>query len=95
MHPFLRGSRDTTREGDAGRRQAAAAVSSDGDTCFGTHHLVFAEDANHRLSTSSGGGGGAVGWLNTKLLDETHDEEKAQGWRALILDTNSNGSRDE
>jgi hypothetical protein len=31
------------------------------DTCFGTHHLQFAEDANHTLWTSSGGGGGAVG----------------------------------
>ncbi|MGB2889565.1 MAG: carboxypeptidase-like regulatory domain-containing protein [Candidatus Acidiferrales bacterium] len=63
-------------------------------TCFGTHHLVFAEDANDTLWTSSGGGGGAVGWLNTKMFDETHDEEKSQGWTALILDTNGNGKRD-
>jgi len=48
------------------------------NTCFGTHHLVFAEDANNTLWTSSGGGGGAVGWLNTKGFDETHDEEKSQ-----------------
>jgi hypothetical protein len=65
------------------------------DTCFGTHHLVFAEDANNTLWTSSGGGGGAVGWLNTKMFDETHDEQKSQGWTALILDTNGNGKRDE
>src|SRR5436190_3418190 len=65
------------------------------NTCFGTHHLVFAEDANNTLWTSSGGGGGAVGWLNTKMFDETHDEEKSQGWTALILDTNGNGKRDE
>jgi hypothetical protein len=65
------------------------------DTCFGTHHLVFAEDRNNTLWTSSGGGGGAVGWLNTKMFDETHDEEKSQGWTALILDTNANGKRDE
>jgi hypothetical protein len=56
--------------------------------------LVFAEDANNTLWTSSGGGGGAVGWLNTKLFDQTHDEEKSQGWTALILDTNGNGKRD-
>src|SRR5207247_352793 len=37
------------------------------NTCFGTHHLVFAEDANNTLWTSSGGGGGAGGWLNTKM----------------------------
>ena len=36
-----------------------------------------------------------VGWLNTKMFDETHDEQKSQGWTALILDTNGNGKRDE
>ena len=61
-------------------------------TCFGTHHLMFAEDANHTLWTS--GGGQVVGWLNTKMFDETGDEEKSQGWTALILDTNGNGKRD-
>jgi hypothetical protein len=64
------------------------------DTCFATHHLFFAEDANNTLWTSSGGGGGAVGWLNTKLFDETKDEQRAQGWTPLILDTNGNGRRD-
>ena len=64
------------------------------DTCFGTHHLLFAEDANNTLWTSSGGGGGVVGWLNTKMWDQTHDAEKSQGWTALVLDTNGNGKRD-
>ena len=62
-------------------------------TCFGTHHLMFAEDANNTLWTS--GGGAVVGWLNTKMFDETGDEEKSQGWTALILDANGNGKRDE
>ena len=62
-------------------------------TCFSTHHLMFAEDANNTLWTS--GGGPVVGWLNTKMFDETGDEEKSQGWTALILDTNGNGKRDE
>ena len=61
-------------------------------TCFSTHHVMFAEDANHTAWTS--GGGSVVGWLNTKLFDETGDEVKAQGWTALILDTNGNGKRD-
>jgi hypothetical protein len=64
------------------------------DTCFGTHHLLFAEDANNTLWTSSGGGGGVVGWLNTKMWDQTHDAQKSQGWTALVLDTNGNGKRD-
>jgi hypothetical protein len=62
------------------------------DTCFGTHHLMFAEDANRTLWTS--GGGNVIGWLNTKMYEETHDEAKSQGWTALILDTNGNGKRD-
>jgi hypothetical protein len=61
-------------------------------TCFGTHHLMFAEDANRTLWTS--GGGQVVGWLNTKMFDETGDEVKSQGWTALIMDTNGNGRRD-
>jgi hypothetical protein len=61
-------------------------------TCFSTHHLMFAEDANNTLWTS--GGGPVVGWLNTKMFDETGDEEKSQGWTPLILDTNGNGKRD-
>jgi hypothetical protein len=62
-------------------------------TCYGTHHLMFAEDANNTLWTS--GGGQVVGWLNTKMFDETHDEAKSQGWTALIMDTNGNGKRDD
>ena len=61
-------------------------------TCFGTHHLMFAEDANNTLWTS--GGGQVVGWLNTKMFEETKDEVKSQGWTALIMDTNGNGRRD-
>jgi hypothetical protein len=65
------------------------------DTCFTTHHLNFAYDANETLWTSSGGGGGVVGWVNTKKWDETHDAAQSQGWTALVLDTNGNGKRDE
>jgi hypothetical protein len=42
------------------------------DTCFSTHHLVFAEDANDTLWLSSGGSaGGILGWLNTRMFDAT------------------------
>ena len=65
-------------------------------TCFPTHHLVFAEDANNTLWTSAGGpGSGVIGWLNRKMFDETGDEAKSQGWTALVLDTNGNGKRDD
>ncbi|HEX5048068.1 MAG TPA: carboxypeptidase regulatory-like domain-containing protein [Gammaproteobacteria bacterium] len=61
------------------------------DTCYSTHHLQF--DKNNVLWTS--GGGPVVGWLDRKVFDATGDAEKAQGWTALILDTNGNGKRDE
>src|SRR5437867_4201303 len=65
-------------------------------TCFPTHHLVFAEDANNTLWTSAGGpGSGVIGWLNRKMFEETGDEQKSQGWTALVLDTNGNGKRDD
>ena len=65
-------------------------------TCFPTHHLVFAEDANNTLWASAGGPqGGVIGWLNRKLFDETGDEVRSQGWTALVLDTNGNGRRDD
>ncbi len=65
-------------------------------TCFPTHHLIFAEDANNTLWASTGVvGPGAVGWLNRKMFEETGDEQKSQGWTPLVLDTNGNGKRDE
>ena len=63
------------------------------DTCFRTHHLQF--DKKGVLWTSGGGPGDpVVGWLDTRVFDETGDEQKSQGWTALVLDTNGNGKRD-
>jgi len=63
------------------------------DTCFGTHHLMFAEDENNTLWTS--GGGQVIGWLNTKQYLETGNYAAAQGWTPFVLDTNGNGKRDD
>jgi hypothetical protein len=70
------------------------------DTCFDTQHLQFGFDKNDTLWTS--GGGPVIGWLDTKkfdaVLQSTGSAEKAaeeaQGWSALVLDTNGNGKRD-
>jgi hypothetical protein len=65
-------------------------------TCFPTHHLIFAEDANNTLWASAGGPqSGVIGWLNRKMFEETGDEVKSQGWTATVLDTNGNGKRDD
>jgi hypothetical protein len=63
------------------------------DTCYSTHHLQFAQDANHTLWTS--GGREVVGWLDTKLFDASGDAAAAQHWAPLVLDTNGNGKLDK
>jgi hypothetical protein len=62
------------------------------DTCFGTHHLQFGFDKDNTLWVS--GGGPVIGWLDTKVFDETGAAEKAQGWAPYVLDTNGNGKLD-
>src|SRR6516165_3599686 len=65
-------------------------------TCFPTHHLNFATDADNTLWTSAGGPlTPVIGWLNRKMFEETGDEQKSQGWSPFILDTNGNGKRDD
>jgi hypothetical protein len=54
---------------------------------------MFAEDANNTLWVNHYDTQ-VVGWINTKMFDETKDEVKSQGWTALVLDTNANGKRD-
>jgi hypothetical protein len=63
------------------------------DTCFATHHLQFGYDADNTLWFS--GTGPVAGWVNTKVLEETGDAEKAQGWAPWVLDTNGNGKLDD
>jgi hypothetical protein len=65
------------------------------DTCFGTQHLNFAYDANNTLWFSGGAGDNPVGWLNTRMFEETGDAAKSQGWTQLVVDTNGNGKRDD
>ena len=63
------------------------------DTCFGTHHPQFGYDADDTLWLS--GTGPVAGWVNTRVLDETGDAAKAQGWSPFVLDSNGNGKRDD
>ncbi len=65
-------------------------------TCFNTHHVVLAEDPDNTLWVSAGGPQqGAIGWVNRRILEETGDEAKAQGWAPVIIDTNGNGKADD
>lgn len=57
-------------------------------TCFGTHHLQFSEDQTMLYFS---GGGPTVPWVNTRVWDETKDEQKAIGWCPTVIDTNGDG----
>jgi hypothetical protein len=59
------------------------------DTCYATHHLQFAEDKDNTLYFS--GDTNVIGWINTRIWDETGDAAKAQGWCPLIVDTTGDG----
>jgi hypothetical protein len=63
------------------------------DTCFSTHHLMFAEDQRNTLWTS--GGRDVIGWLDSRQFLKSGDAAASQGWTPFILDANGNGKRDD
>src|ERR1017187_8310105 len=63
------------------------------NTCFGIHHFHFTEDKSNTLYMD--GNAGIIGWLDTRVLDETGSQEKAQGWCAAYADVNGNGKYDK
>jgi hypothetical protein len=60
------------------------------DTCYATHHLQFDNDANQTLYFNELTGP-IVGWIDTKVYDETKDEQRAVGWCGQVVDTNGDG----
>jgi hypothetical protein len=60
------------------------------DTCFSTHHLQFDNDANETIYFNELSGP-IVGWIDTKVYDQTHDEKQAVGWCGQVVDTNGDG----
>lgn len=62
--------------------------------CFMSHHLRFAYDADNTLFLSSIQSRDSIGWLNTRVYDETRDPMKAIGWCPLVLDTSGDGKID-
>ncbi|MEO2196849.1 MAG: carboxypeptidase-like regulatory domain-containing protein [bacterium] len=59
------------------------------DVCWWFDHSYFASDADHTLYS---GMNNVVGWLNTRLYDETGNEQASQGWCPAVLDTNGDGT---
>jgi hypothetical protein len=60
------------------------------ETCYGTHHLQFDNDADETLYLNELTGP-IFGWIDTKVLADTKDEQKAVGWCPQIVDTNGDG----
>jgi len=60
------------------------------DICFGASHVAFGHDKDETLYFAARGVQG-VGWINTRVWDETHDAEKSQGWCPAVLDYNGDG----
>ena len=60
------------------------------DLCFQSTRNAFAYDKDNTLFFTVQRDGG-IGWLNTRLWDETHDAEKSQGWCPAVIDYNGDG----
>jgi len=60
------------------------------DTCYSTHHLQFDNDADETLYFNELIGP-IFGWVDTKVYDQTRDEQKAVGWCGQVVDTNGDG----
>ena len=50
------------------------------DLCFKSTRIMFSDDKDQTLYFSVSSDPGGIGWVNTRLWDETHDAEKSQGW---------------
>jgi hypothetical protein len=60
------------------------------DTCFGGGHTAFANDKDETIYVTARGVQG-LGWVKTRVWDQTHDMEKSQGWCPAIIDYNGDG----
>src|SRR6266850_2654893 len=60
------------------------------DTCYSTHHLQFDNDADETVYFNELVGP-IFGWIDTKVYEQTKDEQKANGWCGQVLDTNGDG----
>jgi hypothetical protein len=60
------------------------------DTCFATHHVQVDNDPSETIYFNELVGP-IFGWIDSKVYDQTKDEQKAVGWCGQVLDTNGDG----
>lgn len=67
-------------------------------TCFRAHHVNFGYGKDRDMifadAGSPTGANGMIGWVNTKMFDETGDAMASQGWCSPYIDINGNGKFD-
>jgi hypothetical protein len=56
------------------------------ESCFTPDHNDFSADDSLFFGQHD-----ALGWINTKVYDDTHNDEASQGWCPAVLDTNGDG----
>jgi hypothetical protein len=59
--------------------------------CFEAERVVFADDKDNTVYFSVANVPGGIGWVNTRVWDQTHDSEKSQGWCPAVMDYNRDG----
>jgi hypothetical protein len=60
------------------------------DLCYGGGHTAFGYDKDETLYITPRRVNG-LGWVKTRVWDETHDPEKSQGWCPAVIDYNGDG----
>jgi hypothetical protein len=65
------------------------------DLCMSSGHMVFGDDQDETIYHVSRpippGAMGGVGWIKTRVWDQTHDAEKSIGWCPAVIDYNGDG----
>jgi hypothetical protein len=56
------------------------------NTCFSADHNVIDKDDFIYFGQTD-----AIGWIDLKMWDKTHDPAKSQGWCPAVVDTNGDG----
>ena len=58
------------------------------DTCFSADHNQFAQDSGNSIFF---GQSDVIGWISSSTYDKTHNDEAAQGWGPVVLNTKGDG----
>ncbi len=65
------------------------------DLCLSAGHMAFGNDKDETLYFTGTNAVpprmGGIGWIHTRIWDETHDVQKSMGWCPAVIDYNGDG----